>query len=73
MRIQVPTRASLKAADAEMVIDSAAWLEFYEKLTKQVNAPYTLATYANNVAALAGGLTAGELYKTSIGSVMVVY
>jgi hypothetical protein len=33
----------------------------------------TLSTYANNAAALAGGLTAGEFYKTSTGVVMVVY
>jgi len=35
--------------------------------------PYSLPTYANNAAALAGGLVAGELYKTATGTVMVVY
>ena len=32
----------------------------------------TLTTYADNAAALAGGLTTGRLYKTSAGVVMVV-
>jgi hypothetical protein len=33
----------------------------------------TLPTYADNTAALAGGLTAGTLYRTSAGAVLVVY
>jgi hypothetical protein len=32
-----------------------------------------LATYADNAAALSGGLVAGDLYKTSTGQVMIVY
>lgn len=32
-----------------------------------------LPTYANNAAALAGALVAGDLYKTSTGQLMVVY
>ena len=32
-----------------------------------------LQTYADNTAALAGGLVAGQLYRTSTGVVMVVY
>lgn len=32
-----------------------------------------LSEYADNTAALAGGLVAGNLYKTSTGTVMVVY
>ena len=32
-----------------------------------------LPTYADNTAALAGGLTAGQLYKTSTGVLMVTY
>jgi hypothetical protein len=30
-------------------------------------------TYANNAAALTGGLVAGDYYKTSTGSIQVVY
>ena len=32
-----------------------------------------LPTYADNTAALAGGLTAGDGYKTSSGVVMITY
>lgn len=35
--------------------------------------PDNLPTYADNTAAVAGGLLVGELYKTSAGVVMVVY
>jgi hypothetical protein len=34
---------------------------------------YGLSTYADNVAALAGGLIAGDIYKTSTGVVQIVY
>jgi hypothetical protein len=33
----------------------------------------TLPVYADNAAALTGGLVAGQLYRTSIGVLMVVY
>jgi len=32
-----------------------------------------LDTYADNTAATGGGLTAGQLYKTASGAVMIVY
>lgn len=32
-----------------------------------------LSVYADNAAALTGGLTAGQLYRTPVGAVMVVY
>jgi len=32
-----------------------------------------LDVYANNIAALAGGLVAGEVYRTSTGVLMVTY
>lgn len=35
--------------------------------------PTDLPVYADNTAALAGGLTAGARYKTSTGVLMVVY
>jgi hypothetical protein len=34
---------------------------------------YGLFTYANNAAALAGGLIAGDVYKTSTGGLQIVY
>lgn len=33
----------------------------------------SLTSYADNAAALAAGLVAGDLYKTATGTVMVVY
>ena len=33
----------------------------------------SIPTYANNAAALAGGLVAGAFYRTSTGVLMVVY
>lgn len=33
----------------------------------------SLSTYADNTTALAGGLVAGQFYKTSTGVLMVVY
>lgn len=38
----------------------------------KVYLPY-LPTYADNAAALSGGLTAGQVYKTSTGVLMIVY
>ncbi len=32
-----------------------------------------LPVYANNAAALVGGLVAGEIYRTSVGVLMVTY
>lgn len=33
----------------------------------------TIPTYADNTAALAGGLVAGQFYRTSTGILMIVY
>ncbi|MBT8490160.1 MAG: hypothetical protein KJN62_03840, partial [Deltaproteobacteria bacterium] len=33
----------------------------------------SLAVYANNSAAISGGLSAGEVYRTSTGNLMIVY
>lgn len=38
----------------------------------RLNVP-TLPTYADNAAAVAGGLAAGDMYRTSTGVVMVRY
>lgn len=32
-----------------------------------------LPVYANNAAAIVGGLTAGNVYRTSLGAIMVVF
>ena len=40
--------------------------------TKQFEILDTVPTYANNAAALSGGLTAGQVYKTSAGALMIV-
>lgn len=55
---------------------------FDEKLDRQIeeivhylNKPHStsLSVYANNTAALAGGLKAGQFYRTSTGTLMVTY
>jgi hypothetical protein len=44
-----------------------------EEIMRETNKAYNLSTYADNAAAVAGGLRVGELYKTATGEVMVVY
>jgi len=44
-----------------------------EEIMRETNKAYNLPTYADNAAAVAGGLRVGELYKTATGEVMVVY
>ncbi len=44
-----------------------------EEIMRETNKAYNLSTYADNAAAVAGGLSVGELYKTATGEVMVVY
>ena len=55
----------------------AAWLNDVNDFVYNGQGPagftLNLSTYADNTAALAGGLIAGQLYKTSTGQVMVVY
>jgi hypothetical protein len=46
---------------------------FVEEVIRETNKAYNLPTYADNAAAVAGGLSVGELYKTATGEVMVVY
>lgn len=41
--------------------------------TKQFSIPSSISTYATNAAAIAGGLTVGDIYKTATGQVMIVY
>lgn len=46
-----------------------------EEIIHYLNQPECpeLPVYANNTAALAGGLTKGRFYRTSTGTLMVVY
>lgn len=48
--------------------DSARW-----ELTQGVMNLPNLSTYADNAAALVGGLVAGDLYKTNTGEIKIVY
>lgn len=50
--------------------NGAVNLRVDENVNLYVHTPYT---YADNAAALAGGLVAGQVYKTSTGVLMVVY
>lgn len=55
----------------------AAWLNDVNDFVYAGQGPsgftLSLLTYADNTAAIAGGLVVGQLYKTSTGQVMVVY
>lgn len=68
----LPIATSLTGSEAVVVVQGGT--------TKQATAAALGAsgviirgTYANNAAALAGGLTVGQFYKTSTGVVMVVF
>lgn len=48
----------------------------FKQLEQAINEPLTLPllpVYANNAAALVGGLVAGALYRTATGQVMVTF
>ena len=68
--------ASTNFVDSQTPI-VAAWLNDVNDFVYAGQGPagftLSLTTYADNTAALAGGLTAGQLYKTASGQVMVVY
>lgn len=47
---------------------------FFTELKGNFSAIFAdLPVYADNAAAISGGLTAGEIYRTSTGVLMVVY
>jgi len=51
-----------------------AWWQKLRSWLKQTTIDgMAIPTYANNAAALAGGLVAGAFYRTSTGVLMVVY
>ena len=56
-------------------IVSVIWMLWLERLTSMVNrnTMQGLAVYADNAAAIAGGLSVGDIYMTATGQVMVVY
>lgn len=62
--------SSTTFVDGETLILSS-WLNDVNTLV--YNTFGNLPVYANNAAAISGGLTAGNLYRTSIGQVMVVF
>ena len=69
----------LKTKTAGGTVVSALCIDTDGKVGIQKTSPNTnfavasLPTYADNTAALAGGLTAGDFYRTSSGAVMVTY
>lgn len=52
------------------ILEIAEGIKNADILTLKVR---NLKVYADNAAALAGGLSAGQFYRTSTGTVMVVY
>lgn len=56
-------------------IITVIWMLWLERLVALVNrnSMQELSVYADNAAALAGGLNVGDIYMTATGQVMVVY
>lgn len=52
------------------ILEIAEGIKNADILTLKVR---NLKVYADNAAALAGGLSAGQFYRTSVGVVMAVY
>jgi hypothetical protein len=52
---------------------AASAVKFIVKGSGVINIPTAPTTYVDNSAALAGGLVAGDLYKTATGQLMIVY
>lgn len=63
------TCSSANTDNKEIFIDSDIQVDIYNDLPKLYDAPI----YADNTAALAGGLVAGDTYRTSSGQLMVVF
>jgi hypothetical protein len=65
----------LSPFNPRLPIDSPQNQQWFTELVNAVNNPAiaNLPVYANDAAAAAGGLVAGQLYRTSTGQVMVVY
>lgn len=63
---RAPVEASLIYGKADSTITSPAWLEWFQKLWdgKSIIFVVGLPVYANNAAAIAGGLSAGAFYRT---------
>ena len=61
--------ARVPVLDPNTGLMSPQWYRFFQnlyELTKDINDPVlTLPTYANNAAAIAGGLVPGQMYQVS--------
>ncbi len=62
MKIQIaPLNASLFAGDPKSIINNSAWMAWFQSLIDKLT---TFPVFANNAAAIAGGLTRGDFYRT---------
>lgn len=66
---QVPRRIVFIEKGGKLSHDADVWLD---TVRRTANAAEIMGTFANNVAALAGGLVAGQVYQTAAGDVRVV-
>ena len=51
---------------------SRDWARYFVAITDAITVLTVAGTFADNAAALAGGLTAGQIYQTATGEVRVV-
>lgn len=61
--------------EIQALIDKLIWFDLPRKLKEilsLINSKKVYPTYANNAAALAGGLTLDDIYKTPAGILSVV-
>ncbi|MES2531838.1 MAG: hypothetical protein V4636_12430 [Pseudomonadota bacterium] len=66
---QVPRRSVFVEKGGKISHEADMWLD---TVRRTANAAEIRGTFANNVAALAGGLVAGQVYQTATGEVRVV-
>ena len=61
MKISPPPISDPLFGTPESVLRSTAWVRFFQQVATQFD---SLPAYANNAAAKAGGLVAGNIYRT---------
>ena len=68
-KITAPPSARVPVVDPATGMMTTQWYRFFQNIyaiTSDINDPVlTLPTYANNAAAIAGGLVPGQLYQVS--------
>lgn len=70
---RAPVETPLFYGRPDAKVTSPSWLEWFQRIFDDRHKISGLPTYADNAAAVLGGLKTDALYKTATGQVMVVY